>query len=143
MSEIIIAYATTDKHVDECKLLLDDHRAVFGFVPRIAVESSRNTRELLLAWRHGEVVGFVRFHRLKRIPQTTIYEILVHPDYRKRGIGRRLIEKMIQKNPVRLKCPVDSEFNLFYEHLGFQLIDREPGKRRELNVWEYRPDSVQ
>ena len=143
MSEIIIAYATTDRHVDECKLLLDDHRAIFGFVPRIAVESARDTRELLIAWQRGEVVGFVRFHRLKRIPQTTIYEILVHPDYHKQGIGRRLMEMVMQNPPVKLKCPADSASNGFYQHFGFRLIDKEPGKRRELNVWEYRPDSVQ
>lgn len=37
---------------------------------------------------------------------------------------------------IRLKCTADSDANLFYERLGFQMVATEAGKVRRLNVWE-------
>lgn len=90
----------------------------------------------------SEVAGMVHFYA-RRDHIITLYNIVVAQTYQSRGIGRRLFEALIGvaesrgKTLIRLKCPAELPANLFYKHLGLELIVVEPGKIRPLNVWGY------
>lgn len=74
--------------------------------------------------------------------QTTICELIVLPERRGQGIGRRLIGSVIgiarQRacTSVLAKCPADLPANGFYEHLGFRLETVEQTRTgRKIHVW--------
>jgi N-acetylglutamate synthase-like GNAT family acetyltransferase len=123
------------------KTLADAHRHELGFVHRQALLRSINKQEVIVAQNTDKLVAFVEYHHRKD-QQTTLYHIVVDPEYRGQGIGYALIEKLrqeshkLRKQFIRIKCPDDLEANHFYEHVGCQLIEKEEGKRRALLIWE-------
>lgn len=48
-------------------------------------------------------------------------EIITDPAYRRRGVGRSLIDEIFQRHPD-LRIDAISEVDLFYEDLGFKLL---------------------
>ena len=51
----------------------------------------------------------------------TIYDVAVHPDYQRRGIGTRLMNELLQQLPVwRVLLVAEDEVRAFYQRLGFE-----------------------
>jgi len=129
--------------VPSIKSMLDEHRAEFGFIPRMALVEGVAKGWVLVAKSYGTVLGFVRF-RHRRDGITSLYEILVAPPVRRQGVGSRLILALVDnalrlgQHEVVLKCPVESYANDFYSVLGFQLGGVCSGKTRSLNIWRLR-----
>lgn len=77
-----------------------------------------------------EIVGFAVAPHLVKKPWTSIYEIGVHPDCQRRGIGRQFIAYLMDESPyrhLRLVCDARNTTGLrFYAELGFVGV----GKRR-------------
>lgn len=127
------------------KAIADACRNELGFVRRAALEEALPEGRLIVAKKREDqsVLGFVHF-RCTRQRYTTIYEIAVHPNWRGKGVGRALINAVVEEaqkqkmRALRLKCPIDLPANGFYSHLGFARITIEEGKRRALAVWEKR-----
>jgi len=115
--------------IDRIKLLADKHRKELGFIIRSALVDSVNHNRLLVEDCSGAFCNF----RKRKDNVTVIYEICVPAEFRNMGIGKLFIANI--EKPIQLKCPVDNESNLFYNKLGFVLIRKETGKKRELNVW--------
>ncbi|MCB9105081.1 MAG: GNAT family N-acetyltransferase [Anaerolineales bacterium] len=92
-----------------------------------------NRSELFVANQDGNIVGFVEY-RHRRDEQTTLYNIVVVGDYRRKGIGEKLVEALIEeakalnKSFILLKCPEELCANKFYETLNFHLEETEEGK---------------
>lgn len=126
--------------LDNIKALADANRYELGFVLRPALIRSINRNEVFVAEENKSIVGFVEYHHRKD-EQTTIYHILVCDAYRKKDIGRALINavrdeaKILKKKYILLKCPIEIPANQFYEHLGFKMLKIENGKIRKLVVW--------
>ena len=121
--------------IDRIKALLDSTKNVFGFIPRPAVWHSIAKGELIVAtpyYDSQDVIGFCRFHR-RRDGVSTIYEVYVEPEYRRKGTGKRMIGSL--KGVIQAKCPVEYESNGFYKELGFAIVGIEVGKKKQLNVW--------
>ncbi|MBK9232160.1 MAG: GNAT family N-acetyltransferase [Anaerolineae bacterium] len=74
------------------KALADAHKDEIGFILRPALAKSIDNREVFVVTLSGEPapVGFVDYHHRKDA-QTTLYHIVVSPDYRGTGIGRKLV----------------------------------------------------
>jgi aralkylamine N-acetyltransferase len=51
----------------------------------------------------------------------TIYDVAVHPDYQRHGIGTRIVEEVLSALPVwRILLVADDDVRPFYGRLGFQ-----------------------
>ena len=129
---------TTD--IDAIKQLADKHRNELGFLRRPALLRAIQRCELLVAQHRADLVGFIEY-RHRQDKQTTLYNVVVHPEYRGLGVGRHLVftlEKEAQereKSLVLLKCPDDLPANQFYERIGYEKSNVEAGKSRRLNIW--------
>lgn len=112
-----------------------------GFVMRVSLERAIAKSELHVAKNpDGEVIGFVNWHRVKigkNKNTSTIYEIAVHKDYAKKGVGRNLLWSV--PCPIRLKVTTDNDrANAFYQSINMQLVTTEQGRKRPLNVYELK-----
>lgn len=113
------------------------HRDELGFVNRAQCEEG----DLVTVERNGQTVGAALGNHCVRKPQTTLYELAVLPEYRREGIGTELVDRLAAASPhekLVAKCPVDLAANDFYRSHGWKKINREDGKNRALNVWEYQ-----
>ena len=51
----------------------------------------------------------------------TIYDVVVHPEYQRRGLGSRLMGEMLALLPVwRVLLVADGDAKRFYQRLGFE-----------------------
>lgn len=114
------------------KKIANQYRQELGYVMYPALREAIQRYELFVAYYGSQVVGFLHYHK-RRDGLSTVYEIAVEKTRRGEGIGAALIAAV--SGPVQLKCTVENPANLFYEAMGFQLIETDPGKRRALNVW--------
>lgn len=96
------------------------------------------------AAERGELIlvdgGMCHYH-LRRDGQITIREILVLPGRRRQGIGRAMLEEIVNRCPdatsVFAKVPVDLEANKWYARVGF-LCEGEEFSRSGRRLWLWR-----
>lgn len=101
----------------------------------VALAEAADRGELLLV--EG---GMCRFH-LRRDGVVVIRELLVLPDCRHEGIGKRLVQEIALRHqgcPLLARCPVTYPSNAFWEAIGFE---RGP-QRRGVNEWWLRSSST-
>jgi N-acetylglutamate synthase-like GNAT family acetyltransferase len=138
---ITVRKATQDD-LDKIKALADAHRQELGFVRRPALLEAIIRKEIIVAQNSEHLAGLVHY-RHRQDTQTTLYDIVVAPNYRRLGIGKALIETLIAeartlgKQMIVLKCPEELPANNFYAHLDFERLREEPGKHRKLIVWQF------
>lgn len=121
--------------------VFQQHRDELGFVNEAQCEE----KTLYTHEEDGKTVGAVLVNHCVRKPQTTVYELAVLPEHRRGGIATGLIDRVARATPhdaLVAKCPVDLPANDFYESTGWDHVDVETGKNRQLNVWQYQVDSV-
>lgn len=137
---ILITKAHQDQ-ISSLKAIADANRDQIGFIPRAKFQEAIDTNRIFIALINTTLVGFVIFRHRKTDQQTTLSEICILSEWRGHGIGKCLIQALQSDcianshNFIQLKCPVDLSANIFYEKLGFSLVDTEPGKHRRINVW--------
>lgn len=125
----------------QAAIVFQKHRDELGFVN----EAQCREKDLYTEERDGETIGAALVNHCVRKPQTTLYELAVLPDYRREGIATSLIDKVARTSPhdkIIAKSPANLPANDFYKDTGWQLVDAEDGKNRELNVWQYDIESV-
>jgi len=125
--------------------LFQNHRDELGFVNRAQCRDG----DLVTLEIDGQTAGALLGNHCVRKPQSTVHELAVLPEYRRNGIGTELIERFAAESPhetLVAKCPAPLPANDFYQATGWERVDREDGKNRELNVWEYTisesPDKI-
>jgi len=103
---------------DDMPFILDILNSVSGNIENISA------RQFLVAEDGNKIVGCVRIQNIKGYLK--LASLVVLPNYRKRGIGRKLISEIINgnsKRPVYLFCNVKNKG--FYEKFGFKKIEFE------------------
>jgi len=126
---------------NEAAQVFQEHREELGFVNTAQCEE----KDLYTVSREGHTVGAALTNHCVRKPQTTLYDIAVLPEYRREGIAQELVDQIGRDTPhekIVAKCPVDLPANEFYDNTGWVRVDREDGKNRALNVWQYNVESV-
>jgi GNAT superfamily N-acetyltransferase len=79
-----------------------------------------NSTLVVSAWDRDLLVGFARVLSDK-VFRATLWDVIVHPDYQKEGIGSMLIEKIIS-HPILKKVDrfwLNTKHPHFYEKFGF------------------------
>lgn len=145
-----LVYLSGVKKIDqvaEAKKIASRFSSELGFVNSAALQESltKNCLDVIPG------IGFAHWHH-RRDGQTTIYSLAVLPDRQKEGWGRLLLHRvlcslieyrkqnsngMVQQLFIVAKCPEDLTSNTFYQAMGFELAEIQPGKKRALNVWRY------
>ncbi len=87
------------------------------------------------AWDGPRLVGFARV-LTDRVYRATLWDVVVHPEYQKRGIGEELVQTILA-HPVlhrveKFWLNTRDKFG-FYEKLGFKRSDQ--GMVREAPDW--------
>jgi len=122
--------------IDEAANVFQQHRDELGFVNRAQCREG----DLLTMDIEERTVGALLGNHCVRKPQSTIYELAVLPEHRRKGVATDLVERFADESPhekLVAKCPVPLPANDFYASTGWECVDRESGKNRDLNVWEY------
>ena len=138
-----IEIATLDD-VDKMKSLIEECHYEkgyeLGFISRGALETFVRKGRAIVYKRETILLGVLLYYD-RRDAQVTLHYIAVLPHARLQGIGRRMvsylasISKLSGKEFLISKSPTDLPANNFYERTGWELIGREQGKKRLLNVW--------
>jgi ribosomal protein S18 acetylase RimI-like enzyme len=83
-----------------------------------------NSAAVVTAWDGEMLIGFVRGIS-DGIRYAQVLDVLVHPDYRRRGIGKRLIDRLLDEPPMQVRAVMlatPDKFE-FYESVGFQCVN--------------------
>ena len=85
----------------------------------------RNSTYVVSAWCEGVLIGLAR-GMSDDVSIFYLQDILVHPDYQRKGIGRQLMDRCLERyKHVRSKVLLtddDEKQLLFYETMGFTNI---------------------
>src|SRR5690606_28402857 len=84
------------QHIAEIKAIADANRESIGFLITPKLEQAIARNAVIVALNKSSVVGFVIYRHRKRDKQTTLSEICVHEKWRGNGIGKQLIDTLIQ-----------------------------------------------
>jgi GNAT superfamily N-acetyltransferase len=100
-----------------------------------ALHDSLKRNELILV--EG---GYCRFHQ-KKNGSIVIYELMVLPHYRNKGIATSILEHLKALNPtyIEAKCPEDLPANTWYKNRGFKADSLYvTSSSRTLIVWKMK-----
>jgi L-amino acid N-acyltransferase YncA len=115
-----------------------------GFLPSQAYEEAARKGTLFVAvdvTAGNLYAGHILFG--DTYPHARIYQTFVHPDARKFGVGRKLVESLVrfaetrQYLSVAAKVALELPANGFYESLGFETLRTKPGgssRGRTINI---------
>jgi ribosomal protein S18 acetylase RimI-like enzyme len=80
----------------------------------------QNSTTVCFVWDGDRLIGCAR--ALSDLEyHATIYDVAIHPEYQRRGIGSQLIREMLSRLPVwRVLLVADADAARFYERLGFK-----------------------
>ena len=130
--------------VGTVRLHADRERDALGFLPSQAYEEAARKGTLFVAvdvTAGNLYAGHILFG--DTYPHARIYQTFVHPDARKFGVGRKLVESLVrfaetrQYLSVAAKVALELPANGFYESLGFETLRTKPGgssRGRTINI---------
>jgi ribosomal protein S18 acetylase RimI-like enzyme len=87
-----------------------------------------NSTAVCFAFDGSRLVGAARALS-DREYHATIYDVAVHPDHQRRGIGTRLMSELLAMLPVwRVLLVADGDAGEFYRRLGFEAFGNVMGR---------------
>lgn len=131
--------------VDQARASADKEKESLGFLPEGAYREAAEQGKLLIAVVRQNNKSVYAGHLLHGgvFPQARIFQVYSSPQFRRKGIGRRLVETIVrtaeslQYMSVVAKVADDLVANQFWEHLSFEVIRTKAGGRttgRQINV---------
>jgi ribosomal protein S18 acetylase RimI-like enzyme len=121
-----------EEDIPAIKQIANNYKNELGYVMIPALKRAIIKNELWVATMGQQIVGFVNWY-LRRDSWATVYEIAVLPERKRMGIGKALLDAI--PYPIQLKCTIDNPANKFYEQIGMQFIERQNGRKRQLNLY--------
>lgn len=86
---------------------------------RIAIA---NSEPVITIWDHQKLIGFARATS-DGIYRATIWDVVIHPEYRGAGLGRKLVETVLSHprlSRVERVYLMTTHQQSFYERIGFE-----------------------
>ncbi len=81
-----------------------------------------HSKPVVTAWDEDQLIGFARATS-DGVFRATIWDVVIHPEYRGAGLGRRLVETLIahpHMNKVERTYLMTTHQQSFYERIGFE-----------------------
>jgi N-acetylglutamate synthase-like GNAT family acetyltransferase len=81
-----------------------------------------HSKPIISVWENDTLIGFARATS-DGIYRATIWDVVVHPDYRGAGLGRQLVQTLLAHphlNRVERVYLMTTHHQQFYERLGFE-----------------------
>jgi GNAT superfamily N-acetyltransferase len=142
---ILSAFRDVEPYVHSVCVAADADPSALGFLPRTVYVDAAEQERLLIATivkdGNREYAGHLFFGFV--FPYARIFQSFVLPEFRLRGVGRKLVEALISRAEklqflsVRASVAEDLGANGFWEQLGFNLIRTKTGKgknKRPINI---------
>ena len=97
-----------------------------------------NSTLVISAWDRERLVGFARVLSDK-VYRATLWDVIVHPDYQKQGVGTLIIEKIVSHPMLKWvdRFWLNTKNPAFYEKFGFSrsaegmVLERRPGREAD------------
>jgi GNAT superfamily N-acetyltransferase len=132
-------------YVDRARTASDTDKDSLGFLPERAYKEAADQGKLLIAIIQEGDDPVYAGHLLHGgvFPQARIFQIFTAPQFRRKGIGRRLVEAIVRRAEsfqfmsVVAKVADDLAANQFWERLSFEVVRTKAGGRttgRQINV---------
>ncbi|NCJ05560.1 GNAT family N-acetyltransferase [Synechococcales cyanobacterium C] len=77
---------------------------------------------VISVWNQSQLIGFARATS-DSVYRATIWDVIIHPDYRGAGLGRQLVQTVLahpQVNRVERVYLMTTHQQSFYERIGFE-----------------------
>ncbi|OKH27760.1 GNAT family N-acetyltransferase [Chroogloeocystis siderophila] len=81
-----------------------------------------NSKPVISVWDGEKLIGFARATS-DGVYRATIWDVVIHPDYRGAGLGRKLVESVLSHphmNRVERVYLMTTHQQSFYERIGFE-----------------------
>jgi N-acetylglutamate synthase-like GNAT family acetyltransferase len=82
-----------------------------------------HSHPIISVWNHDTLIGFARATS-DGIYRATIWDVVIHPDYRSAGLGRQLVQTLLAHphlNRVERVYLMTTHHQPFYERIGFEV----------------------
>jgi N-acetylglutamate synthase-like GNAT family acetyltransferase len=100
-----------------------------------------HSEPVVTVWHHSELIGFARATS-DGVYRATIWDVVIHPNYQRMGLGRKLVETVLSHphlNRVEKVYLMTTDQQKFYGEIGFQenqsttmVIDNTPSNFSQL-----------
>ncbi len=90
--------------------------------PSEMAKAIAHSKPVVTAWDDEQLIGFTRATS-DGVFRATIWDVVIHPDYRGAGLGRRLVQTLIahpHMNKVERTYLMTTHQQSFYERIGFK-----------------------
>jgi ribosomal protein S18 acetylase RimI-like enzyme len=90
--------------------------------PSEMAKAIANSNPVVTAWDDAQLIGFARATS-DGVFRATIWDVVIHPEYRGAGLGRKLVETLIahpHMNKVERTYLMTTHQQSFYERIGFE-----------------------
>lgn len=125
--------------VEEVYPVFNEHTEELGFISKVQIEQAEERDQLYVRRNDDdEVVAAAIIRHCVNKPQTTLQDIATKEEARGMGLAKDIIEEAAEDSThpyMYARCPVDLPSNNFYEKMGWELVETEEGKNRDLNLW--------
>ncbi|MHC1781242.1 MAG: GNAT family N-acetyltransferase [Anaerolineaceae bacterium] len=113
----------------------DSNNETLGFFPHDAFIEAARKGNIIIAINNGSCVGYLLYRIVKTKHRVSITHLCINENYRKSGIGRRLINHLINTTKewrgISLYCRRDYESNQFWSHIGFKYYGEKVGRGKD------------
>jgi len=126
----------------ECNALIQSEitNGTMWVVFNANVEIAKQKGLFFTKWDGDTLIGFMICRLLKRSGVISIDKIAIHQDYRRKGLGKGLLNELLQYNlPIKLDVATNNGDAIrFYERFGFRKVGEKQLGKNHISSYEFR-----